>query len=240
MIRPKRFESPVFLPVIPMVSPSTHNTFDLCTWDDGADCDACGLRAKLHCRWDAGVLARFLVPASAFSLVAAFGVGLASYATRAWAMLAAYLAFFVVFFLFVEIRVLCSHCPYYGRDGFTLRCLANHGAPKFWRFRPQAMTRLERAVLILGFAFFGGFPLVAQAYGIWYLAAHGSGAGPATVPAAAGAAAATLVALLAFAAVLTSYFCPRCVNFSCPLNRVPGAVREKYRARNPVLRGESP
>jgi hypothetical protein len=218
----------------------SHNPFGLCTWDDGADCDACGLRDKLHCRWDAGVLARFLVPASAFSVVAAFGVGLASYVTGAWGMLAAYLAFFVIFFLFVEIRILCSHCPYYGRDGFFLRCLANHGAPKFWRYRPQPMSRLERLGLLVGFAFYGGFPLAAQAYGIWYLVSPRGVGASVTVPGAVAVAAATLGTLLAFAAVLTIYFCPRCVNFSCPLNRVPPAVREEYRDRNPALRGEHP
>jgi hypothetical protein len=225
---------------MPIMPSRSHNPFGLCTWDDGADCDACGLRDKLHCRWDAGVLARFLVPASAFSVVAAFGVGLASYVTGAWGMLAAYLAFFVIFFLFVEIRILCSHCPYYGRDGFFLRCLANHGAPKFWRYRPQPMSRLERLGLLVGFAFYGGFPLAAQAYGIWYLVSPRGVGASVTVPGAVAVAAATLGTLLAFAAVLTIYFCPRCVNFSCPLNRVPPAVREEYRDRNPALRGEHP
>lgn len=228
---------PAFLPVIPIVPPGAHNPFGVCTWDDCADCDACGLRDKLHCRWDAGVLGRFLIPALAFSVVAAFGVGLASYVTGAWGMLAAYLAFFVLFFLFVEIRILCSHCPYYARDGFFLRCPANHGAPKFWRYRPQAMTRLERAGLLVGFAFYAGFPLAAQAYGIWCLASPSGVRTSVTVPAAAGVAAATLVLLLAFAAVLTIYFCPRCVNFSCPLNRVPPPVREEYRERNPAPHG---
>lgn len=222
-----------------MATPIPHNPFGLCTWDENADCDACDLREKLHCRWDAAVLARFLVPASAFSLVAAFGVGLASYVTGAWGMLAAYLAFFVLFFLVIEIRILCSHCPYYSRDGFFLRCLANHGAPKFWRYRPRPMNTLERAGLVAGFAFYGGFPLAAQAYGMWHLVLSRGAGAPVTVPAVAAVAAATLVTLVAFAAVLTNYFCPRCINFSCPLNRVPPPLRQEYRGRNPVLQGGS-
>jgi len=217
--------------------PGQHNPFGLCTWDENAGCDACDLRDRLHCRWDAAVLGRFLIPASAFSVVAAFGVGLASFVTGAWGMLAAYLAFFVLFFVFIEIRVLCSHCPYYGRDGFFLRCLANQGSLKFWRYRPQAMTWLERTVLLVGFAFYGGFPLAAQAYGIWYLVSPIGGGERVMVLAAAGVAAATLVALVVFATVLAVYFCPRCVNFSCPLNRVPPPVRDEYRDINPVLRG---
>ncbi len=228
------------MPVIPMLPPGLHNPYGLCTWDDGADCDACGLRDKLHCRWDAAVLRRFLVPASAFSVIAAFGVGLASFVTGAWGMLAAYISFFILFFLFIEIRILCSHCPYYGRDGFFLRCLANQGAPKFWRYRPQAMNRLERLGLLAGFAFYGGFPLAAQAYGIWYLVSPRGDGASVTALAAAGVTAATLVALLAFAAVLAVYFCPRCVNFSCPLNRVPPTLREKYRERNPALQKGQP
>ena len=223
-----------------MATRGSHNPFGLCTWGDGADCDACGLRDKLHCRWNAAVLGRFLIPALAFSVVAAFGVGLASFVTGAWGMLAAYLAFFVLFFLFVEIRILCSHCPYYGRDGFFLRCLANHGAPKFWRYRPQGMNVAERVGLLVGFAFYGGLPLAAQAYGIWYLSSSRGAGAPVGYPAAIVVAVATLVTLVAFAAVLAIYFCPRCVNFSCPLNRVPPRIREEYRGRNPVLQEGRP
>jgi hypothetical protein len=219
--------------------PASHNPFGLCTWDDAADCDGCGLRDKLHCRWDAAVLGRFLIPASAFSLIAILGVGLASYVTGEWGILAAYLAFFVVFFLVVEIRVLCSHCPYYAREGSFLRCLANYGAPRLWRYRPGPLSAAERIALLIGFAVFGGYPLVAQVYGICRLTGSGTGAS-ATLPAAIIITVATLVALVVFAAVLTLYFCPRCINFSCPLNRVPSAVREEYRAKNPVLLREQP
>lgn len=99
------------------------------------------------------------------------------------------------------------------------------------------MSRLERLGLLVGFAFYGWFPLAAQAYGIWCLASPRGDAAPVTVLAAAGVAATTLAALVVFAAVLATYFCPRYVNFSCPLNRVPPTVREKYRDRNPVLQG---
>jgi hypothetical protein len=220
-----------------MPTPSSHNPFGLCTWDEGADCDACGLRDKLHCRWDAALLRRFLIPASAFCVVAAFGVVLASFATGEWGIAAGYLVFFILFFLVVETRVLCSHCPFYGRDGAYLRCLANHGVPKLWPFRPGPMSVGERITLIIGFVLFGGYPLTAQIYGICRLTSSGEGAAaPVGLPAAIVVAVATLVTLVLFAVVLLTSFCPRCINFSCPLNRVPFSLREEYLRKNPVLR----
>jgi hypothetical protein len=182
-------------------------------------------------------LQRFLVPASAFMLAAVLGVVTASFAAGEWGIAAAYFVFCLILFLIVEIRILCSHCPFYTRDGSSLRCLANYGAPKLWRYRPAPMNSAERIGLLIGFVLFGGYPLTAQVYGICRLASAGEGiAPPVGLPAAIIVAGATLVTLVIFAGVLAFYFCPRCINFSCPLNRVPAAVREKYLARNPVLR----
>jgi hypothetical protein len=47
----------------------------------------------------------------------------------------------------------------------------------------------------------------------------------------------TAVGVLSFAWSLVKNVCPRCVNFSCPLNRVPKAVVDEYLRRNPVMRG---
>jgi hypothetical protein len=42
--------------------------------------------------------------------------------------------------------------------------------------------------------------------------------------------------ILMFFWTLQKYTCSRCVNFSCPLNRVPKAVVDKYLEKNPVMK----
>jgi len=47
---------------------------------------------------------------------------------------------------------------------------------------------------------------------------------------------ATLVGFVGFAFSLKKQICPRCVNFSCPLNAVPKPIVDKYLSKNPVMR----
>ncbi|MFW9873309.1 MAG: hypothetical protein ACFFG0_09420 [Candidatus Thorarchaeota archaeon] len=37
-----------------------------------------------------------------------------------------WIGFWTFFFEFWEIRILCSHCPYYAEEGNTLHCIANY------------------------------------------------------------------------------------------------------------------
>jgi len=47
---------------------------------------------------------------------------------------------------------------------------------------------------------------------------------------------ATLMAGLQFLYILRYYFCSKCVNFSCPLNRVPKPMVDEYLAKNAVMK----
>jgi len=49
------------------------------------------------------------------------------------------------FFGFVEIRVMCSDCPHYAEQGSSLKCWANYGSPKIWKYRPGPMAFWEKA-----------------------------------------------------------------------------------------------
>ena len=53
-----------------------------------------------------------------------------------------------LFFGYVETFVLCRHCPAYAEEGPTLRCHANWGLPKFPRFDPRPLNRLEGATFL--------------------------------------------------------------------------------------------
>ncbi len=125
----------------------------------------------------------------------------------------------IVFFGFWEIRILCSHCPYYAEKGATLRCPANYGCPKFWKYRPGPMSSAERIQLVIGFVLMSGYPFIFLYLGaqLVYLVAAGIG-------------------LAVFFSALLVFKCSRCVNFSCPFNRVSRDKVQAFLNRNPVMK----
>jgi hypothetical protein len=134
-------------------------------------------------------------------------------------VLLGWLAYWLIFFELWEIRILCSHCPYYAERGATLHCIANYGSLKVWKYRPGPMSRSERAQLWIGLTILGGYPFPFLLLGgqvLWALVA--------------------LWGLVMFFWTLRQVTCSRCVNFSCPLNSVPSEIVDAYLARNPVMR----
>ncbi|MBU0514154.1 MAG: hypothetical protein KJ621_05220 [Proteobacteria bacterium] len=207
-----------------------------CTWADRSACRDCGLDGRLLCRWDGGALLGFYVYFLPLMVTSWTGLALVGLAAGWWWPLIANALFYLLFFGFVEIRILCSHCPYYAREGLVLHCLANHGLVKLWRYRPGPMNRIENGLLLTGFLFLGLWPVVVPAAAAWRLAADPSGPGWLAAWALVFMALAALASALTFGFSLARHHCPRCVNFSCLLNRVPRALVDEYLRRNPVMR----
>jgi len=212
------------------------NPHHICTWDENASCNECDNKDVLQCKWSLKGLMGFLLPALAFCLLAIFGMVLTGILTKLWWPLIAFGGFCIFFFVFFEIRILCSHCPYYARSGWTLHCLANHGIFKLWRYHPEPMNRFEKTSLVICLLIFGLFPLGTQVYGVWIAASQYSILGLWSLLAMVGMMGATLLTLIAFFTVPLTFICPRCVNFSCPFNRVGKKQVDAYLRRNPVMR----
>ena len=192
-----------------------NNPHDICTWRPKAACDECSLADHLKCRFQRRHLLHFLGMFAGFALPAVIGVIRGGYG---WYLLG-WAAFWLVFFELWEIRILCSHCPYYAERGRTLHCIANYGSLKAWKYRPGPMSRSEKVQLWIGFAILGGYPFPFMLLGGQYLWAV-----------------VALWALVLFFWTLRAYTCSQCVNFSCPLNTVPPEIVEAYLERNPVMR----
>jgi hypothetical protein len=178
-----------------------------------ADCVDCPAAQVVHCHFR---LKDFLVFALAW--IPGFVVGVAGIlAFGAWP-LAGWGALIIVYFGFVEIRVMCSHCPHYAEDGLTLSCWGNHGIPKPWKYRPGPMSAVEKIVFLGGLAIAFGYPLIFLVLGRQWL----------------------LLALYALAsagffATLKLLMCSQCMNFACPLNSVGEAARDLFFERNPSV-----
>jgi hypothetical protein len=179
-----------------------------------ADCHDCPLQSRLQCHFRGRDLVQFLAIASPPFIVG--GIGIAR--VNAW-LLIPWLGLLVGYFGFIEIRVMCSHCPHYAEPGTkALQCWANYGSPKLWTYRPGPMSAGEKAVFFGGLALVAGYPLASLAISMQWL---------------------FLVLLVTLAAVMATAMhtrmCSRCMNFACPLNHVEPSVRAEFFARNPVV-----
>lgn len=208
-----------------------------CTWKDESNCMECTIKGNLDCRWEKGLLMRFYKVGS-LAMISGF-LGLISIGLFvSWIPLIVYLGFWIFFFGFFEIRVLCSHCPYYAegkKGGRTLHCLANHGTPKLWRYHPEPMRLWEKLGFLGGAIFFVVFPIVAELYGIIEIYNNVNMINELVGVLIILTIGSTIGAII-FLYGLTSKICPKCINFSCPLNRVPKEIVDEYLKKNPVMR----
>ena len=124
----------------------------------------------------------------------------------------------VGFFGFLEIRVMCSHCPHYAEPGYSLKCWANYGSPKLWRYRPGPMILIEKTIFFGGFIVVWGYPLLFLLAGSqWFLLIV------------------YVLSTTGFFMTLRKYFCSQCINFACPLNTVGETARRGFFDRNPEI-----
>jgi len=195
----------------------TNNPYNVCSWRPISECKNCIVAGRLKCRYNSGDLYHFMGIFWTFAIPAFIGMMLGGYG---WYLIG-WIGFMVIFIYFPgwEIRILCSHCPYYAEKGRVLHCIANYGSPKVWKYHPEPMSRPEKAQLIIGFITLVGYPfpflILGRQYILGFLALWGGAI---------------------FFWTLRKYTCSKCVNFSCPLNQVPKEVIDEYLERNPVMR----
>ncbi|MGD1992027.1 MAG: hypothetical protein PVI59_02430 [Anaerolineae bacterium] len=209
----------------------------LCTWRDEAECGPCDLQYELGCRFDRREFVFFVLNQIPSLVMALFGLVVIGLLVDAWWPLVVFVgACIILWGLGLETRVLCSHCPYWAEDSRTLHCWALTGSPKIWRYRPGPMNGVEKAIILGFFGFLVAFPVSVEGYGIWLMAREYGVYGLYALLGMIGVTVATLLAALQFVLILRRHYCEQCVNFSCPLNRVPKVMVDAYLRKNPVMR----
>ncbi|MEJ2078539.1 MAG: hypothetical protein P8020_10410 [Acidobacteriota bacterium] len=177
------------------------------------NCEGCPVSKDIHCHFQFRDLIAFLfavVPCFVVGAVGVYRVGVGWLALWALAVL--------TYFGFVEIRVMCSHCPHYAEPGKNLQCWANYGSPRLWKYRPGPMTAMERAVFESGLFFVMAYPLVfLLAESQWLLLVL------------------YVLTLGSFFVTLQRSFCSQCMNFACSFNSVDEKTRAEFFRRNPTI-----
>ncbi len=186
-----------------------------CTWRPQAECKGCSIEGRLQCRFNWRDFLRFFLIFLPFFAAAIAGEIRSGYGWCLWLWLGYSLFFFFVW----EAAVLCRHCPYWAEPSRILRCHANYGVLKIWRYRPGPMCLAEKIQFIVGVLLLMGFPFPGLILGHEYLLALVCGCGAVSA-----------------GFLLWNDVCARCVNFSCPLNAVPRELVDAYLERNAAMR----
>ena len=207
---------------------------NLCTFDPNAPCSTCGNNGKIFCKPDENkVIVSHLLEGS-FIIMAVLGTGLTSILIGSLWPVFVFSIFSALFFLVIQPRITCSHCPYYAEDRIFLHCTENHFSPKIWRYHPERITHWEKIGTVIGFAFLGMFPLIVELYGVFVFWI--SNPDLISLFSVAGVFVGTLLTLALFYVVFFLLYCPHCVNFSCVFNKVPEEYAQRYLERNPVIK----
>jgi hypothetical protein len=176
-------------------------------------CENCRIREKVSCHFSIAHLLRFY-----FIILPSFIIAAINMLWYSNVVLYIWVVFTGLFFLIVQIRILCTHCPHYKESSLFLKCWANRWIPKFWKYQPGPMNVNEKSIMIGGFTIIWGFPLVFilmkqdWIMSIFYLVS----------------------VFLSFILIRMNH-CKKCMNFSCPLNCVENKIKEDFFKNNPSL-----
>jgi len=191
------------------------NPHDVCIWKDTKECADCSIKGNLICHFRRKYLFCFLGFFLVFVITAFIGVIQAGFG---W-FLIGWLGFWLFFFEFWEIRILCSHCPYYAEEGKSLHCIANYSSLKLWKYHPEPMNLSEKIQLMIGFIILIGYPLIFLILGDQFIFLIVS-----------------IIEIIFFFSFLIIKRCGNCVNFSCPFNRVKQEVVDAFLEKNPIMK----
>lgn len=219
-----------------MNAPKDRNPYHLCTLDPNSECDACENKNILDCKLNRRQTIVTSLVIYSFIVVSALGLFLVWQISGMWWMLVVFAVFVVVFFFVVEPRITCSHCPFYAEDRVRFNCPGNMLTPKIWKYHPEPMNKYEKLGTLVGFIFFGAFPVFSELYGVWILVAEGHALMDVMVVELVVILLATGLLIVILYAIFLFLFCRKCVNFSCQFNKVPKEVADRYIKKNPVMR----
>jgi hypothetical protein len=178
------------------------------------NCQDCALNRRLQCHFSIWELLRFF--AIAFPPFILAGIGIAR--VNSWLLLP-WITLIFSYFGFIEIRVMCAHCPHYAEPGTkSLQCWANYGSPKLWKYKPGPMSSSEKVIFLLGLGLIAGYPLVVLLFSAaWLLFVL------------------FVLTVIGMGFLMSGLMCNRCMNFACPFNRVEIKVRREFFKRNPII-----
>lgn len=129
---------------------------------------------------------------------------------------AVYIGIALFFFLVIEFRFACTHCLYYIRSKGCVKCMMLSGVPKIFKARPGPHSPFEKVMTVLGALPMFFFPVYWLVRDPLLLGAY-------------------IIAWILFFLTARRYECIRCLNFECPMNRVPADMKKEFEKKDDRL-----
>jgi len=212
------------------------NPYNICTFDPKSNCKSCTNNNKIDCKFNIKYTILSMLVINSFLIISIFGLFYLGLITGIWWMLIVYVIFVFLFFILIEPRVTCSHCPYYAERRLRFKCTGNMITPKLWKYHPEPINNSEKAVTFTGFVFLGAFPIFSELFGIWFFYSNGFSLFNQSFFALIVILISTILTCTIFYTLFLSVYCQRCVNFSCYFNKVPKEIVDEYLKKNTVIR----
>ncbi|MHA1445688.1 MAG: hypothetical protein ACTSSN_03300 [Candidatus Heimdallarchaeaceae archaeon] len=205
-----------------------------CIADPNSNCIECELEGELICFVNKKFANHFTIGNLLYRILASSIFVFSSLMISHWWMLISYVSIVVLTFIIIEPRLLCSHCPFYEKEGKCLKCWALRGMPKLWRYRPEPASKAEKLLMLIFGGFIDLFPFVGSIWGIIFFALNYRDN---LFPGIAVIISTILFLAVAgyFSKVLLGNSCKKCANFSCSMNRVPKEIIVKFLEKNPKM-----
>ena len=179
------------------------------------ECEDCFLKEELTCEFQRKDGIIFNLTSLIYAVPSILGMILAGF----WLWLIGYIAYWLFFQFIWENRVFCSHCPHYNQDEKKIRCYGNSGIPRFFQYHPEPMSISEKIQFLVGISILVIFPIpfliLAEQYLLLLI---------------------TIIGITIWIGFQLTRMCTRCINFSCPLNRVSKNLRDEFLKHNEVMR----
>ena len=206
-----------------------------CIANKDSSCAECEIEGELICFVDKKFANRFTLGNVVYRLLAILIFIFSGLMIDHWWMLISYSVVLLVTFTLIEPRLLCSHCPYYEKEGSFLKCWALRGMPKLWKYRPEPINRIEKITMLIFGGFIDLFPFVGAVWGLIFFSLHYINYMFEGI---------VLVFCTFFFMVVAGYFsrillghaCKKCANFSCSMNKAPNELIDKFLQQNPKMK----
>jgi len=93
------------------------NPYNVCIFRSSSECEECPLRTWLDCKFSLIKMLRFVLAFLLVVITGSIGLLVNGLLTEFYIFLATLVSFSILFFEFWEIKILCSHCPFYVQRG---------------------------------------------------------------------------------------------------------------------------
>ena len=220
------------------MKPSLNHTTDLpknCIADETSNCAKCDIEGELICFVDKKFANKFSLGNLTYRILAIVIFVFSGMLIKNWWMLISYVVVVLFTFLILEPRLLCTHCPFYEKEGKFLKCWALKGMPKLWSYRPGPMNRKEKFTMFAFGSYIDLFPFLGIVWGLIYF---GLNYQDNLLYGILLTVTSFLFLIIAgyFSKVLLGNTCKRCANFSCSMNKVSNEIIESFLEKNPKMK----